>query len=1427
MATPPSVSVPTTGTDPKATTLEDLETEISAGFAQAYDDLVQHDEIVDVTQAALADDPAAARESLGIPDLWFRGGTLSLTGISVVGDAITASTHPDFGYQDGVNGLRILINWPNVDPEIDLGSATIDVNGFGPLPITRRDGEPLEAGDLTVNDEYYLVARGGGVPQRFEVMETVRSEFGDLAFEDEVAITDTTGDLPISRIVPAPAQRLLGNLTDAEADPGWQGVSAVREFVGMPEAEDRLDRAERRIMAWSPGQEPTIVRVTESGTLKAKIPPLRVFGLGMSAIATSDTSSAMTVFDIPTDATEMKVYIDHASGTIQQSTDNSYRYDADDWTFVAILTQRGINPRQGVMVRDQDVEDALAASLRTEIRRAEQAVMAWSGDDAAAIRVYVSGGTRYVEFPPMRVKRSGVSAVLATFSEPVAVAVPADSTQTYIYLDLSDGEIKTTATPETAFNGEDVVYLGVATQRGFSNATGLELRNEEWVGELVAVETAARDSDVASLTADIADTARYHELPEPGVNPEAFSASRDGAAEELEPLTAAPATIEGIGTVHVLSEVGNVYHRHAMPLGSDVVRGTAVVRRKTDTPDPAGSTVRLIATFLDEDFAEVSSLSLLSMDDIWVSTGLVVMTGRVAKADLSGTTQAPSGAAYVRFGVRCFSDDQELGILRLGGDVVTDLHVLEEADLSQIIADAEAATTAAEAAAAGVAKVTLDSYAALRAYDPAAGVGEVVLRYGSSSDDGRGGTFALDVADTSSADDGQDTILDAQTPTAGRWKRVGTNIGAGFTRLTGRERVRTLEARFGLAVDVQDFSGVDPTGAGSSLAAVQAAVDEWKGMVANAEPTPGFLLFPPSPDGGEYVLDGSLDLTSLRGLRHAVWAHGAVIRGSGADEVTVDTTHSLALDWNGGTIIGDDTAPPAVGVQFARKLADGDNPSSHHHSVQNLTIAGEWTRACIYMYASEEFLAYRSTLRNEHDDGDAYCLVADGQSGVWTPTSEFQDMGFGTLKGFTNVHWKNCAFWRIDRLGTEPANPAPAVWLSRPYSHSFQDCLGQARGAPMYTLHHVAGNRSAMNLHISGRYETQDCTALLYLTGDDGAKHRGIDIVVDRMFPQRLIQADSNLSAGGVELRDVSVRIDDVFPPAASENPNGYAEVFANRDKIGTVTGIVRASNRHQDEGSFVAMEGLDIDLRGKLVVRDRREIGDLPDCTDGRLVIADDAHSGDGRFGTHVALADLLATGWRAAPGEIIDVQGTRWVGETGATHISQFPGLTPLGEGPDLYIASGAVTLTHAWHRIDTEGAASTDTLTDVNLPDWARDGQIFVLQIANNARTVTLEMGTGNLVGPGDVELTTTGNSWIGVRNGGSLLYVASTSGDDLMQGGISAAIPDLTDSTGGSTDGTLSAVSGSGADAAINNNFAEIWAALQPMLQALRERGVIES
>jgi len=63
------------------------------------------------------------------------------------------------------------------------------------------------------------------------------------------------------------------------------------------------------------------------------------------------------------------------------------------------------------------------------------------------------------------------------------------------------------------------------------------------------------------------------------------------------------------------------------------------------------------------------------------------------------------------------------------------------------------------------------------------------------------------------------------------------------------------------------------------------------------------------------------------------------------------------------------------------------------------------------------------------------------------------------------------------------------------------------------------------------------------------------------------------------------------------------------------------------------------------------------------------------------------------------------------------------------DLTIASGAVTATGSYHRIDTESAAATDDLTTIN--GAFGTGHRLVITPADSTRTIVVKDGTGNII------------------------------------------------------------------------------------------------
>jgi len=73
---------------------------------------------------------------------------------------------------------------------------------------------------------------------------------------------------------------------------------------------------------------------------------------------------------------------------------------------------------------------------------------------------------------------------------------------------------------------------------------------------------------------------------------------------------------------------------------------------------------------------------------------------------------------------------------------------------------------------------------------------------------------------------------------------------------------------------------------------------------------------------------------------------------------------------------------------------------------------------------------------------------------------------------------------------------------------------------------------------------------------------------------------------------------------------------------------------------------------------------------------------------------------------------------------HLGNVAGVLP---GDALTIASDTITVTGSFHTVDTEGGADADNLATINGGSF---GDLLILKPANDARTVVVKDGTGNL-------------------------------------------------------------------------------------------------
>ena len=81
---------------------------------------------------------------------------------------------------------------------------------------------------------------------------------------------------------------------------------------------------------------------------------------------------------------------------------------------------------------------------------------------------------------------------------------------------------------------------------------------------------------------------------------------------------------------------------------------------------------------------------------------------------------------------------------------------------------------------------------------------------------------------------------------------------------------------------------------------------------------------------------------------------------------------------------------------------------------------------------------------------------------------------------------------------------------------------------------------------------------------------------------------------------------------------------------------------------------------------------------------------------------------------------------------------GYLQLTDSTELTISAGAVTATANFYRVDTESNAASDDLDTITAGTGVADGHPLWIRPENDARTVVVKHGTGNIKCPGGVDI-----------------------------------------------------------------------------------------
>lgn len=123
-------------------------------------------------------------------------------------------------------------------------------------------------------------------------------------------------------------------------------------------------------------------------------------------------------------------------------------------------------------------------------------------------------------------------------------------------------------------------------------------------------------------------------------------------------------------------------------------------------------------------------------------------------------------------------------------------------------------------------------------------------------------------------------------------------------------------------------------------------------------------------------------------------------------------------------------------------------------------------------------------------------------------------------------------------------------------------------------------------------------------------------------------------------------------------------------------------------------------------------------------------------------ALIDCTGSAWISLYQDVVALPANNlFTGDNTLSGDTSLTGKVLTPNDGELTISTGAVTVTGAYHDIDTEGDAASDDLDTIS---GGADGQELVIQAAHTDRTVVLKHNTGNILNPTGKDISLDGTT-----------------------------------------------------------------------------------
>lgn len=379
-------------------------------------------------------------------------------------------------------------------------------------------------------------------------------------------------------------------------------------------------------------------------------------------------------------------------------------------------------------------------------------------------------------------------------------------------------------------------------------------------------------------------------------------------------------------------------------------------------------------------------------------------------------------------------------------------------------------------------------------------------------------------------------------------------------------------------INVKDYGAVgdgttdDTAAINAAFAAIRTAVDE-----TDIYSPSYFVVFP----YGNYKVTSSINATGIRNLIWGIIGPGRIL-GQTSGVPVLDLTYSRYCTIRDLHVFGSATNSPNIGILVA---VDNSGNVSDVHYLDNVSISGTYTTACLYNYGSEDLTAIKLVCYNLHNSASSYCAVFTGHNSL-SATSSFKTINANTAVSFNDVAVIHGDFRK--------AVAGPAILMEKASGLALHDCYGVSLNDAVVVVNKPSSDNCNL-LHLDIHCEAgPSMVACVEFRG-------GSQDVYGFTFKDFAPQASTSVFRNGtgataVTLRGVDIHISgfqvapasNVFSTAGAFTIHGGTvyignNTYNNITSLAAFTGIIETDTL----GRFVARTSFDVNGTKVLGARD------------------------------------------------------------------------------------------------------------------------------------------------------------------------------------------------------------------------------------------------